>query len=99
MNGDVLYVLGKNDPELQNKPVSNTCGVAPGKPVLYLYNFTHQSWRSQRLPDSPAIGHGSLLAMHGRQLIVYGTLLFRFPSYSQNCSQASSKCQRHSSST
>ncbi len=99
MNGNVLYVIGKYDPALENS-ASNRDGVAPGNPVLYQYYFDDQLWCGHRLPDSPAVGHGSLLAMHGNQLIMYGAPLFPLPSYSQKCSQASvaSKFQCYSSS-
>ena len=91
-------MIGKHGPELQNNPVGNM--VAPGKPVLYHFNFTRQSWHFQKLPDSPAIGHGSLLAMHGKQLIVYGMLLFRFPIQPElltgiGCKQVSALQPKH----
>ena len=97
VNGNVLYVSGKHDPVLENS-ITYKDGVAPGNPVLYQYYFDDQLWSGHRLPDSPAVGHGSLLATHGNQLIMHGAPLF-LPSYNQNCSQASvvSKIQCYSS--
>lgn len=51
-----------------------TDGVTPGEPVLYIYNFWKNVWRSRELPNSPACGQGSLMAVRGTQLIVYGEL-------------------------
>ncbi len=81
-------MIGKHDPVLE-KSVSNRDGVAPGNPVLYQYYFADQLWLGVGLPDSPAVGHGSLLATHGNQLIMYGAPVFPLPSYSQKSSQAS----------
>ena len=51
-----------------------TQGVAPGEPVLHRYSFSDQLWDCVKVPG-PACGHGSLLAAHGKSLIVYGKLL------------------------
>ena len=51
-----------------------TQGVAPGEPVLHRYSFSDKLWYCQKVPG-PACGHGSLLAAHGKSLIVYGKLL------------------------
>lgn len=73
--GADFYAIGcKSSVAIKDLYSGATDGVLPGEPVLYIYNFWNNVWRSRELPNSPACGQGSLMAVRGTQLIVYGEL-------------------------
>lgn len=70
-----LYTIGKQShasPHDYEASYGDASNVQPGQPVLLTYDFKMNVWVTWALPDSPACGLGSLLAIHEVNLILYG---------------------------